>query len=204
MTSANPRSNSTLAMPPGLNPSSLDTITEVAHLLSQLRTPQTTTTTTSSTAGPGTGASSNLPGATPSASATATATAPTPSQPPSQQHPPPHSQQTQTQTPGGGTGDPQKDVAEELTLKEIPAAADALKHRFQRARAQIATLPDLGRAIADQRAEMAALEARLAKQREVLARLRDVGVRFAAETSLGRDGRDRERDQDQEGDSRML
>ena len=40
-------------------------------------------------------------------------------------------------------------------------------------------LPDLGRGVAEQEAERAELERKFARQREVLARLRDVGVRFA-------------------------
>ncbi|EMR65590.1 hypothetical protein MGN70_008859 [Eutypa lata] len=220
MTSTNSRLNSTLAMPQGLNPSTLDTITEVAHLLSRLRTPHptTTTTSTSTSGGGGTGTSSNHPGATPATTTnnntttttTTTTTAPTPSQSQSQHQPLPPSQTTQT--PGAGSGEQQQ---RELSLKEIPAAADALKHRFQRARAQIKTLPDMGRGVDEQRAEMAVLEARLAKQREVLARLRDVGVRFAAEASRRGDdngddngegeGEDAgERERDGEGDSKML
>ena len=73
----------------------------------------------------------------------------------------------------------------------------------------------MGRGVDEQRAEMAVLEARLAKQREVLARLRDVGVRFAAEASRRGDdngddngegeGEDAgERERDGEGDSKML
>ena len=220
MASTNSRLNSTLAMPQGLNPSTLDTITEVAHLLSRLRTPHptTTTTSTSTSGGGGTGTSSNHPGATPATTTnnntttttTTTTTAPTPSQSQSQHQPLPPSQTTQT--PGAGSGEQQQ---RELSLKEIPAAADALKHRFQRARAQIKTLPDMGRGVDEQRAEMAVLEARLAKQREVLARLRDVGVRFAAEASRRGDdngddngegeGEDAgERERDGEGDSKML
>ncbi|TGJ83864.1 hypothetical protein E0Z10_g4905 [Xylaria hypoxylon] len=68
----------------------------------------------------------------------------------------------------------------ELTLKEIPVAADALKHRFQRARTLIkTTLPDLDRGVADQEVEIKALEARIARQHDTLAQLREVGARLA-------------------------
>ncbi|RYP75584.1 hypothetical protein DL771_002284 [Monosporascus sp. 5C6A] len=159
MTSTN---TTTLAMPPGLNPNTLDTITELAQLLARLRTPPSLSTT-----------STNLPGGTPAAAQTTPASSSAAAQHQHQHHHhhPPQSQ-PQSQPGQGQDG--------ELSLKEVPAAADALKHRFQRARAQIRTLPDMGRAVAEQEAEMAALEARLARQREVLARLRDVGVRFAA------------------------
>ncbi|KAI0379413.1 hypothetical protein F5Y04DRAFT_128633 [Hypomontagnella monticulosa] len=141
----------TLALPEGLNPDNLDTLTELAVLLNRLRMP--------------TGTSGS--GATP---------APTPSQPASQsQH---RSQpQSQQQTNNGATTTTNTG---ELSLKEIPPAADVLKHRFQRARALVRALPDIGRCIPDQEAEIAALEARLARQRDMLARLREMGARLAA------------------------
>ncbi|RYP19534.1 hypothetical protein DL767_009632 [Monosporascus sp. MG133] len=172
MTSTN--TTTTVAMPPGLNPSTLDTITELAQLLGRLRTPASLSAT-----------STNLPGGTPAATQTTPASSSTAAQHQHQHqhhtqlHPPQSQTQSQPQSqPGQGQDS-------ELSLKEVPAAADALKHRFQRARAQIRTLPDMGRGVAEQEAEMAALEARLARQREVLARLRDVGVRFAAAQGEG-------------------
>ncbi|RYP46200.1 hypothetical protein DL768_007556 [Monosporascus sp. mg162] len=177
MTSTN--TTTTLAMPPGLNPNTLDTITELAQLLARLRTPASLS-----------AASTNLPGGTPAATQTTPASSSTAAQHPHQhqhQHQHHHSShlhppqsQTQSSQPQSQPGQGQQGQDGELSLKEVPAAADALKHRFQRARAQIRTLPDMGRGVAEQEAEMAALEARLARQREVLARLRDVGVRFAA------------------------
>ncbi|RYP21109.1 hypothetical protein DL765_002398 [Monosporascus sp. GIB2] len=188
MTSTN---SSTLAMPPGLNPSTLDTITELAQLLARLRTPASLSTT-----------STNLPGGTPAAAQTTPASSSTAAAQHqhqhhhhSQQHPPQSQSQSQSQSqPGQGQQGQGPGQDNELSLKEVPAAADALKHRFQRARAQIRTLPDMGRGVAEQEAEMAALEARLARQREVLARLRDVGVRFAAAQG--------ERDGDGDGEAR--
>ncbi|RYO75326.1 hypothetical protein DL764_010496 [Monosporascus ibericus] len=177
MTSTN--TTTTLAMPPGLNPSTLDTITELAQLLARLRTPASLSAT-----------STNLPGGTPAATQTTPASSSTAAQHQHQQHQQQHHQHQhqpqlhppQSQTQSQPQSQPGQGQAQdgELSLKEVPAAADALKHRFQRARAQIRTLPDMGRGVAEQEAEMAALEARLARQREVLARLRDVGVRFAA------------------------
>ena len=152
--------NNTLATTlPGLNPSTLDTITELAHLLSRLRTPPAGGAPSTTTAAP-----TPTPAATAPTTAAPTAAAPTPSKP--------------TPTPGDPSTSTNNNS--ELSLKDVPAAADALKHRFQRARAQIRSgLPDLGRGIAEQEAERAELERKIARQREVLARLRDVGVRFA-------------------------
>ena len=66
-----------------------------------------------------------------------------------------------------------------LTLKDVPTATDALKHKLQRARTQIRELPDMDRTIAQQEEEMAELEGRIARQRDMLRALREVGVRFA-------------------------
>ncbi|KAI3325488.1 hypothetical protein HD806DRAFT_533155 [Xylariaceae sp. AK1471] len=115
-----------LPLPDALNPDALDVLSELAHILTRLRTLPTTTSST---------------------------TTPTP---------------TATKKTG------------ELTLKEIPVATDALKHRFQRARNLIkTTLPDLDRGIPAQESEIKALEARIARQRDTLAKLREVGARLA-------------------------
>ncbi|KAI1291380.1 RNA polymerase II transcription mediator complex subunit 9-domain-containing protein [Xylaria venustula] len=140
-----------LPLPEALNPDALDVLSELAHLLSRLR------------ALPGTGASSTStsqpPGTTPlQATATPTPTALLSSQASSRKN--------------GGGG--------ELSLKEIPMATDALKHRFQRARNLVKTsLPDLDRDIAAQEVEIKALEARIARQRDTLVKLREVGERLA-------------------------
>ncbi|KAI0530355.1 RNA polymerase II transcription mediator complex subunit 9-domain-containing protein [Xylaria digitata] len=132
-----------LPLPEVLNPDALDVLSDLAHLLTRLRTLPS--------------APSGSTGATPSQSQTQ----------------PSHATPTPTPTaPSKKTG--------ELTLKEIPVATDALKHRFQRARTLImTTLPDLDRGIADQEVEINALEARIARQRDTLAKLREVGARLA-------------------------
>ncbi|KAI1821602.1 RNA polymerase II transcription mediator complex subunit 9-domain-containing protein [Xylaria intraflava] len=138
-----------LPLPETLNPDAIDVISELANLLTRLRTPATSSTTNATTT------PSQLPGSQ-------TTPAPTPflsTTPASQKR------------IGGGNG--------ELTLKEIPAATDTLRHRFQRARSLVKTsLPDLDRGLGDQEAEIAALEARIARQRDTLARLREVGARL--------------------------
>jgi small-conductance mechanosensitive channel len=62
-----------------------------------------------------------------------------------------------------------------LTIKDIPAATDQLKHKLQRARAQVLALPDIDRTIADQELEIRELEARIASQRAVLESLARAG-----------------------------
>lgn len=68
-----------------------------------------------------------------------------------------------------------------ISVKDFPTATDTIKHKVQRARAQIKELPDIERTTGEQEAEMRELEARIAMQREVLEKLKDVGTRFGAE-----------------------
>lgn len=65
-----------------------------------------------------------------------------------------------------------------LSLKEVPAATDPIKHRLQRARQQVKALPDIGRTVAEQEREIEELQARIREQKEVLKALREVGIRF--------------------------
>ncbi|KAK1673966.1 RNA polymerase II transcription mediator complex subunit 9-domain-containing protein [Colletotrichum godetiae] len=65
-----------------------------------------------------------------------------------------------------------------LSLKDVPAQTDALKHKLQRARTQMRTLPDMERTVDEQEEEIKELEERIRMQREVLDRLRDAGVKF--------------------------
>ncbi|KAK3317840.1 RNA polymerase II transcription mediator complex subunit 9-domain-containing protein [Cercophora scortea] len=65
-----------------------------------------------------------------------------------------------------------------LSVKELPGATDNLKHKLQRARAAVKTLPDVGRTIAQQEAEIAELEARRRKQVEMLRGLKEEGLQF--------------------------
>ncbi|KAI2466929.1 RNA polymerase II transcription mediator complex subunit 9-domain-containing protein [Annulohypoxylon bovei var. microspora] len=150
-----------IAMPEGLNPDTLDTLTELAVLLNRLRMPSST--------------SGNTP--LPSGS-TPLPLAPT-SVPLLQSGAHAHSQ---PQTANGATTTTNTG---ELSLKEIPPAADVLKHRFQRARAMVRGLPDVGRCTREQEAEIAALEARLARQRDMLSRLREMGARLAVADEEG-------------------
>ncbi|KAK8123323.1 RNA polymerase II transcription mediator complex subunit 9-domain-containing protein [Apiospora kogelbergensis] len=72
------------------------------------------------------------------------------------------------------------DPANTISIQSLPMATDVLKHKLQRSRAATKTLPDMGRGTADQEAEVAELEARIARQRAVLEGLRSKGLDFAA------------------------
>jgi predicted RNase H-like nuclease (RuvC/YqgF family) len=63
-----------------------------------------------------------------------------------------------------------------LTIKDIPAATDELKHKLQKARVQVKELPDMQRSVPEQEQEIRELQERIRKQREVLEGLRDVGM----------------------------
>ncbi|ORY58793.1 RNA polymerase II transcription mediator complex subunit 9-domain-containing protein [Pseudomassariella vexata] len=78
----------------------------------------------------------------------------------------------------------------ELSLREVPAATDHLKHKLQKARAQIKTLPDMDRTMAEQEEEMRQLEDKIRRQREQLNLLREKGLGFAGQ------GRDEDRMQE--------
>ncbi|OIW26500.1 hypothetical protein CONLIGDRAFT_634769 [Coniochaeta ligniaria NRRL 30616] len=65
-----------------------------------------------------------------------------------------------------------------LSLKEVPAATDPIKHKLQRARQQVKALPDIGRTVEEQEKEIEELTGRITQQKEVLRVLREVGIRF--------------------------
>lgn len=175
-----------------LSPDSIDTLTELGSILARLRpSPGTTDLSTpalgnlpglpSSNGANGGGASFATPAPHPGP-VTGTTPLPQPqSQPAGSASAPaptgagaPSSSSTTTTTTATAA------AAGGLALKDVPTATDGLKHKLQRARARIRELPDMGRTVAQQEAEAAALEARIAAQREVLAALREVGMRFAS------------------------
>lgn len=63
-----------------------------------------------------------------------------------------------------------------ITIKDIPAATDGLKHKIQKARAQVTQLPDMQRSVAEQELEIQELEERIRSQRAVLEGLRQAGL----------------------------
>ncbi|KAI0127644.1 RNA polymerase II transcription mediator complex subunit 9-domain-containing protein [Xylariales sp. AK1849] len=71
----------------------------------------------------------------------------------------------------------------DISLRDFPAATDPLKRKLQDARKAALKLPDMGKTAADQEEEMRELEERIARQRAVLAMLRDTGTKFAARTA---------------------
>lgn len=146
------------SLPDNLSPDAVDTLTELSQILTRLRAAQAS----------GAGLASLPSGATPSAGMAApapvTGTTPLPSTAPN----------TAAATAS-------------ISLKDVPTATDHLKHKLQKARAQIKTLPDMGRTLAEQDAELRELESRTRRQREVLDRLREVGILFGAEDGVGRD-----------------
>lgn len=66
-----------------------------------------------------------------------------------------------------------------LSTKDVVAATDPLKHKVQRARAAVRALPDIGRTIPEQEAEMRELEGKIRRQREVLLQLKEFGIQFS-------------------------
>ncbi|KAG4443126.1 hypothetical protein IFR05_001358 [Cadophora sp. M221] len=68
-----------------------------------------------------------------------------------------------------------------LTIKDIPAATDGIKHKLQKARVLVKELSDMERSITEQEEEIAELEERIRKQRDILGQLRDVGLSMKRE-----------------------
>ncbi len=144
---------STQQLPDRLSPDSVDTLTELATILARLR-PTVQSSASISTPALGLAGLTNLTGTgnTPVAAAGATpapasgaGTGTTPSQ---------------SATPNaGGTAN-----GGGISFKELPAATDNLKHKLQRARVAVRSLPDVSRSIKQQEAEIAELEALRGKQ----------------------------------------
>ena len=87
--------------------------------------------------------------------------------------------------PTSSTQQQQQQQQQQLSFKDVPGATDGLKHKLQRARAQVAALPDMQLSLAQQRDEMRRLEDTIALQRGLLERLRDGGVRFGKDDGAG-------------------
>lgn len=83
-------------------------------------------------------------------------------------------------TPSGGAIHPTSgsDI-KSLSTKDLTAATDPLKHKIQRARAAVHTLPDVTRTIAEQEAEIKEWEDKIERQRKVLLQLKEFGIQFS-------------------------
>lgn len=138
-------------LPGGLSPDSIDVPSELFTVLSRLR--YTDRNGTSATNGDG---EQSKPGANTPAAGTSGA------------------------TPAGGAdavaGGPD---SKPLSTKDLVTATDPLKHKIQRARAAVHTLPDIERTITEQEAEIQEWEDKIARQREVLQQLREFGIQFS-------------------------
>lgn len=80
-------------------------------------------------------------------------------------------------TPAGGAGG--SPGSKHLSTKDVAAATDPIRHKIQRARAAVHTLPDIERTIPEQEAEIREWEDKIAQQREVLQQLREFGIQFS-------------------------
>ncbi|KAM7186994.1 RNA polymerase II transcription mediator complex subunit 9 domain containing protein [Naviculisporaceae sp. PSN 640] len=153
-------------LPEGLSPDAVDILTELTAILTKLRASQNLPPAGLSTpALASLGALPGAPGATPGpgplgASSQSQPSGLTPAPAPGA-----------TPFPSGAPGG--------ISVKELTAATDAIKHKLQRARAAVKTLPDMNRTIEQQEAEIHELEARKKKQIAMLAKIREEGLQFA-------------------------
>ncbi len=173
---ANQHTKTTMAshLPDGLSVDSIDTLTELTSILIKLRSAQVVADggSLSSTGMGALGSLGNITGATPSAGGPSGAT------------PAPGAVTGTTPLPSGSAGG-----ANGLSTKELLPATDSLKHKLQRARAAVKTLPDVSRTYSQQRAEIEELEARRLRQLDMLAKIKSAGLQFSlAEQNKGEEG----------------
>ncbi|KAL0467946.1 RNA polymerase II transcription mediator complex subunit 9 domain-containing protein [Neurospora intermedia] len=165
-------------IPPTLSPDAIDTLTELTLILTKFRAAQASARSSDAAAATGaTGAigpsssinpshggpnssSNNAPISTTPAPGAVTGTTPLP-------------------IPSTTSNNPNATTAGSFSAKDLPQATDNLKHKLQRARQAVLTLPDMGRTITQQEKEIAELEERKRKQVAMLAKIRDEGLQFA-------------------------
>ncbi|KUI61687.1 hypothetical protein VP1G_08860 [Cytospora mali] len=142
-------------LPGGLSPDSIDVPSELYTILSRVRyTDKSGTATASGDGEPGKPGGANTPAAGPSGATPAAGGA----------------------DGAAGGGNP---ASKPLSTKDLVAATDPLKHKIQRARAAVHTLPDIERSIPEQEAEIREWENKIARQREVLQQLKEFGIQFS-------------------------
>lgn len=156
-----------LGLPPTLNPDTLDTLSDLATLLTRLRAGLSSSSSSSSstTAANNNNNNNNTSSTNPTSNPLNAATG-----------------GSSTSTANNNGSGPA------LALKDLPSQSDQLRHRFQKARALVRTLPDMDRSTAEQEVEMRELEAKIARQKETLEKLKALGARFA---EMGREEADR-------------
>nr|CAF05896.1 related to microtubule-associated protein [Neurospora crassa] len=166
-------------IPPTLSPDAIDTLTELTLILTKFRAAQASA--RSADAAAATGAT----GAIGPSLSSSTSINPSHGGPNSSNNAP-----ISTPAPGAVTGttplpipsttsNPNATTAGSFSAKDLPQATDNLKHKLQRARQAVLTLPDIGRTITQQEKEIAELEERKRKQVAMLAKIRDEGLQFA-------------------------
>lgn len=157
-------------IPPTLSPDAIDTLTELTQILTKFRSAQAAArAASSSSSGP------TSSGAHPSSSTITTGANP-----------------INTPAPGAVTGTTplpttSNSAGTTFSTKDLPQATDNLKHKLQRARQTVLTLPDVGRSIEQQEEEIRMLEERKRKQIAMLARIREEGLQFAKMEQSRRD-----------------
>lgn len=68
-----------------------------------------------------------------------------------------------------------------LNIKDIYAATDGIKHKFQKARASVKNMPDIHRTIEEQEEEIREYEEKIRQQKEMLNSLMTVGLNMKKE-----------------------
>ncbi|ESA42025.1 hypothetical protein GE21DRAFT_10467 [Neurospora crassa] len=155
-------------IPPTLSPDAIDTLTELTLILTKFRAAQASA--RSADAAAATGAT----GAIGPSLSSSTSINPSHGGPNSSNNAP-----ISTPAPGAVTGTTPLPIPRSFSAKDLPQATDNLKHKLQRARQAVLTLPDIGRTITQQEKEIAELEERKRKQVAMLAKIRDEGLQFA-------------------------
>lgn len=137
-------------LPGGLSPDSVDVVSELFTFISRVR--YTDKNGTSATTGDGDAKpGANTPAGGPSGATPA----------------------------GAADGAASGSESKTLSTKELVAATDPLKHKIQRARAAVRTLPDIERTIPEQEAEIRELEEKIRQQRQMLLQLKEFGIQFS-------------------------
>ncbi|KAK3400528.1 RNA polymerase II transcription mediator complex subunit 9-domain-containing protein [Sordaria brevicollis] len=165
-------------IPPTLSPDSIDTLTELTLILTQFRSAQAAARAANTTT------ASNLP-----TTGTTSTTSGLPTSHGGPGAPNPHA--ISTPAPGAVTGTtplPTTSAATaSFTAKDLPQATDSVKHKLQKARQAVLTLPDVGRTIEQQEEEIRMLEERKRKQIAMLARIKEEGLQFARMEGMRQD-----------------